>query len=495
MSYDVFISYSRADSERVRAIVQRLEKLGIRVWFDRGQLRPGSPDWRFEIEKALEQASAILYIASPNSYKSPNVREELAIAESLPMKRFVAMIEHTRLPYGYNRAQRANLHTERRQLEYRELLEEIVNHTHTARRLIRTRVSDEFSPPPRDERDTHPLSFEDTLVMIRILEAAADLIPAGESKGRAALLWVDPDCEELYVVGATNHFEENELRWRLKYAQGFAGEVWAKRFEKPIFDYPALMPTTYMKRQWGFTNEQIAMTRANKLIVSVPIYRPRGEIAGILQLDSRDEIPQQVIDTPLFAGQTQKIANYLLNKVEYAKPISYRNYKNLSSIIHTIRLFSPMHVKVRSAIFLVDQVRQDLFMLVGSEDFAKVWVSDLRFKKTQGLIGAVWRTGAHQEDQRDMYTAESLPVYLQDRWNMTEKQVGIALKTKSILGVPIWSDARKTSVIGVLMVDSPQPAEVSKISRTTQGFLINMHYMAHVASKIIQYDRSLGVYL
>lgn len=498
MLHDVFISYSRADSQQVNTIVKNLKSLGIRVWFDRNKLNPGLADWRREIENALEQSSAILYIASPHSYDSPNVREELAIAESLPMKRFVAMIAHTRLPYGYNRAQRAQLHTERRQIEYAELLQAIKLHVDASRTKITTGGAYDTSFQYRDERDTHPLSFVDTLFVIRILEAAAELIPAQRYKGRAALLWVNETSQELYVIAATNQFEESELRWRLKYAEGFAGEVWAKDYKRPVFSYPIDTPALYMKRQWHFTKEQIDLTLANKLIVSVPIFRPdrgRQKLAGILSLDSRDTIPVDQIDTQLFNDQTRTLAKYLLNTVEYARPISYRNYKNLSSVIHTVRLFAPMHVKVRAAIFMVDHVRNDLFMLVGSEDFAKVWASDLRFKRHQGVIGAAWRTGRYQEDQRDIHNPDAMRRYLREQWNMTEQQITVALQTQSILAVPIWADAQKTAVIGVLVVDSPFPAHESRISRTTPGFLDMMRYMGHLASKIIHYDRSLGIFI
>jgi hypothetical protein len=54
--YDVFLSHSHRDAERVAEIAGRLEdEHGLRVWLDRWVLVPGKP-WQREIEQGLESA-------------------------------------------------------------------------------------------------------------------------------------------------------------------------------------------------------------------------------------------------------------------------------------------------------------------------------------------------------------------------------------------------------------------------------------------------------
>jgi hypothetical protein len=41
--YDVFLSYSRADSDRVTLLCDELRRLGYRVFFDAQSIHPGTP--------------------------------------------------------------------------------------------------------------------------------------------------------------------------------------------------------------------------------------------------------------------------------------------------------------------------------------------------------------------------------------------------------------------------------------------------------------------
>lgn len=131
-------------------------------------------------------------------------------------------------------------------------------------------------------------------------------------------------------------------------------------------------------------------------------------------------------------------------------------------------------------------------MLAGSDDFAKIWANDLRFKKGQGLVGTVWNTHEPLDDNRDASDQSKLRRYLREKWSMTEKQIGISINTQSILCVPIWADQRHSGVIGVLLVDSVAPANQSNLTKNSKLTLGMMYGFAQIASKIIQYDRSLG---
>jgi len=58
-----FISYSRQDHTFVDKLVADLQQAGIRVWRDTEQIQAGA-QWQREIEDALENAVALLYVSS-----------------------------------------------------------------------------------------------------------------------------------------------------------------------------------------------------------------------------------------------------------------------------------------------------------------------------------------------------------------------------------------------------------------------------------------------
>ena len=63
--YDVFLSYSSEDKERVHALAERLKADGLRVWLDAWAVRPGD-SIPLKIRQGLDRVSVILksHIAS-----------------------------------------------------------------------------------------------------------------------------------------------------------------------------------------------------------------------------------------------------------------------------------------------------------------------------------------------------------------------------------------------------------------------------------------------
>jgi WD40 repeat protein len=91
---DVFISYSRRTEP---AFVDRLEEAlkarNLTSWVDREGILPSSP-WRAEIEQAILEAQAVLFVISPASVASPYCRAELERAVDLG-KRLVPVVATT----------------------------------------------------------------------------------------------------------------------------------------------------------------------------------------------------------------------------------------------------------------------------------------------------------------------------------------------------------------------------------------------------------------
>ena len=70
---DVFISYSRRDSEFVHRIHDVLKTQGREVWVDFEDIPP-SAEWMNEIRAAIEASTSVVFIITPNSAASPSGR-------------------------------------------------------------------------------------------------------------------------------------------------------------------------------------------------------------------------------------------------------------------------------------------------------------------------------------------------------------------------------------------------------------------------------------
>lgn len=77
----IFISYSRRDTEFVKKLAYQLEEAGFDIWLDTDDLIPGTPNWEQSIRNAIDNAEAILLVASPDSRQSSYVQGELSLAQ------------------------------------------------------------------------------------------------------------------------------------------------------------------------------------------------------------------------------------------------------------------------------------------------------------------------------------------------------------------------------------------------------------------------------
>jgi hypothetical protein len=76
---DVFISYRRSDRDVADRVAERLDNLGVEVWYDRA-LRPMT-QWRADIDENLRSASVVLALWSPAALESRWVRSEASFAD------------------------------------------------------------------------------------------------------------------------------------------------------------------------------------------------------------------------------------------------------------------------------------------------------------------------------------------------------------------------------------------------------------------------------
>ncbi|WP_445250647.1 toll/interleukin-1 receptor domain-containing protein [Microcoleus sp. OTE_8_concoct_300] len=89
-SLDVFISYSRVDSDLARKLNNGLQLQGKTTWFDQESIASGA-DFAREIEQGIQSSDNFLFILSPQSVNSPYCAMEVEYAAKLN-KRFVTLL-------------------------------------------------------------------------------------------------------------------------------------------------------------------------------------------------------------------------------------------------------------------------------------------------------------------------------------------------------------------------------------------------------------------
>ena len=73
---DVFISYSRKNSEFVRILHEALEKSNRETWVDWEGIAKGTEWWK-EIEEGIEGADTFVFVISPDSVASTVCQDEI----------------------------------------------------------------------------------------------------------------------------------------------------------------------------------------------------------------------------------------------------------------------------------------------------------------------------------------------------------------------------------------------------------------------------------
>ncbi len=94
----IFISYAHKDSCRVLPLIAKMEKAGLRVWFDKG-IEAGT-EWPEYIEEHLIQADSVVVFLSNASVASLNCRNEINLAFAEKKKLLAVYLEETELRHG-----------------------------------------------------------------------------------------------------------------------------------------------------------------------------------------------------------------------------------------------------------------------------------------------------------------------------------------------------------------------------------------------------------
>jgi adenylate cyclase len=97
MSHDIFISYSRKDSQQALAFVEQLTLQGLKVWIDQRGIE-ASASWSKEIVDAIDSCKVFAVLLSSASVASTNVIREISLALESGRSLLPIDIEEVNLP-------------------------------------------------------------------------------------------------------------------------------------------------------------------------------------------------------------------------------------------------------------------------------------------------------------------------------------------------------------------------------------------------------------
>ncbi|MFW9773836.1 MAG: TIR domain-containing protein [Promethearchaeota archaeon] len=92
----LFVSYAHLDKLEVYPIIDYLNKMGIKIWYDEGI--PVSENWKKSISVNLDRCKTFLVFISPHIINSEMVRKEISFALKKKKPFFAVYLNETRLP-------------------------------------------------------------------------------------------------------------------------------------------------------------------------------------------------------------------------------------------------------------------------------------------------------------------------------------------------------------------------------------------------------------
>ena len=95
--YDIFLSYSRADAERVKPLRDEFRRMGYRVFFDVQSIDPGER-WKTRLDRAIRASRTLVLCWSEHTRGSDFVTFEYSRAEALHKPVFPWLLDATPLP-------------------------------------------------------------------------------------------------------------------------------------------------------------------------------------------------------------------------------------------------------------------------------------------------------------------------------------------------------------------------------------------------------------
>ena len=196
--HNVFMSYSRRDTEIMQRIRDDLAAAGISVWTDKG-IPPGAPSWKVEIENAIREADCLVALFSPDAAQSRWVRAELDFADAQQKRVFPVLVggdAANAVPFGFSTYQWIDI---RSLLDYPERIASLIaalqqqiahgSPQSAESEVIPPRQAAASTPSPAKARSLTPLFVLVPLlvVIVALLALLTQGQPTGESTAQVTL--------------------------------------------------------------------------------------------------------------------------------------------------------------------------------------------------------------------------------------------------------------------------------------------------------------------
>ena len=152
--FDVFISYSRTDSEFADSLYNALTSANLRIWMDRSGGISGGAKWEEKIRQGLKSSQMVLVVISQVSMKSKWVDKELGRAEKLEMDILPVQIEGLKPDADYRMCLDGPQWIDARKDQSPQMLAHIVEEV---RQLLEVVASSALQREDEQVKDTIPL--------------------------------------------------------------------------------------------------------------------------------------------------------------------------------------------------------------------------------------------------------------------------------------------------------------------------------------------------
>lgn len=219
-SLDVFISYSREDSDFARRINNMLQVQGKTTWFDQESIAAGV-DFEQEIRQGIESTDNFLFVLSPEAVSSKYCDQEVGYAAKLN-KRFVTLLYHNLPAEGFTLpeplAKIQWIDCRSRQTDFTEQFNQLVRTLDTDRDHVRGHTKWSQQALAWQEHDQN----EDLLLRGSELEIASHWLSEAEGTGK---LPVPSDLQREFIQTSRSlhnrliHEKEAQRQKQLKRAR------------------------------------------------------------------------------------------------------------------------------------------------------------------------------------------------------------------------------------------------------------------------------------
>ncbi len=203
MKDNIFISYSRSDSDFVIKLEEDLDKAGIFIWLDQKKITGGKL-WDRAIEEALGKAGILIVVVSENSALSENVANEVQFARDEGKIIIPILIEQTNVPLTWRRYQRINFIE-----NYEAGLNSLVQTLKLEMSLILNKETEKEGQPLKEETEIKLKADED-----KRLEAETKGIEEEKVREEAVVKQKAEEVERLKKEAKANQKKEDEKRIR-----------------------------------------------------------------------------------------------------------------------------------------------------------------------------------------------------------------------------------------------------------------------------------------